>query len=61
MGKRRRGRLLVREAPGAVRDLERVLLAGALRRRGVPLPEGIFTLEQLEAAILACRREGAPC
>ena len=36
-------------------------IAGALRRRGVPLPDGIFTMEQLEAAILSCRREGAPC
>ncbi len=67
------GKLVMDGTPGEVFSRDEALtalhlavpsataIAGALRRRGVPLPEGIFTLEQLEAAILTCRREGAPC
>jgi energy-coupling factor transport system ATP-binding protein len=67
------GRLVMDGTPGEVFSRDEALtalhlavpsataIAGALRRRGVPLPDGIFTLEQLESAILACRREGAPC
>ncbi|MGE4352530.1 MAG: energy-coupling factor transporter ATPase [Oscillospiraceae bacterium] len=35
-------------------------IARALRQRGVPLPEGIFTLDQLRDAVLTLRG-GAPC
>lgn len=36
-------------------------LAGALRERGVPLPEGIYTTDALESAILALKGGSAPC
>ena len=35
-------------------------LAMALRRRGVPLPAGVFTHEELLAALLRVK-EGRPC
>ncbi len=40
---------------------EATALALALRRRGVALPGGIYTPEQLEAAILTYGKEGRPC
>ena len=36
-------------------------IAGALRERGVQLPEGIYTTDALESAILALKGGGAPC
>ncbi len=36
-------------------------IADALRARGVMLPEGIYTTDALESAILALKRGAAPC
>ena len=36
-------------------------LAASLRRAGLALPEGIYTMDQLEQAVLACGKGGASC
>ena len=36
-------------------------IAQALRDRGVPLPESIYTVEQLRSAVLAARKEADVC
>lgn len=36
-------------------------IARELRRRGVPLAEGIYTMDALEAALTALREGGSPC